>query len=116
LFHLFQASDLLANILIQLLHLGLNVLPDLFKSFGCAMVAEIGDSTVPFYLLLALPHWIHSKSSAIIVFIKNSNPGRDELQLIHFDDLVKLLFAFGEGIVRSELVYISKHCLLLFGK
>ena len=114
--HIFQPSQFCANGLVEVLDLWLQVLADLLEAFQSSMVTEIGDGAIAIDFCFGLAHSVYPKSPAVVELVEDPDPARNELKDLHLLYLVALLLAFGERLVRGQLIDILLDFLALLGQ
>jgi hypothetical protein len=80
------------------------------------VVAEVGNSTVSVDLSWALPDRVLQKTTAVIILIEYSDPGWDELHLIHLQNLAAFLLSLRRELIRRKLIDVSHYLLALLGQ
>lgn len=80
------------------------------------MVTEIGDGAIAIDFCFGLAHSVYPKSPAVVELVEDPDPARNELKDLHLLYLVALLLAFGERLVRGQLIDILLDFLALLGQ
>lgn len=114
--HLLQPTQVLTHVLVKHANVLLQVLAYLLVSLQSTMVAEVGHCAVAVDLGSGLADRVVEEATAVVELVENSYPARNQIQNFHFVNLVLLLLPLGQPLVRSQLIDVRLHSLLLLSQ